>query len=123
MDRQPFESDISPVLQKLGITSIPYYGLARGFLTGKYRPGVVIESARAGGVVEYQDDRGWAVLAKLDEIAKDLNTTLSAVALGWLRGHGSLPIASARTIEQAKEIFTLVDLSAEHLAALDSVSA
>jgi aryl-alcohol dehydrogenase-like predicted oxidoreductase len=123
MDRQPFESDFSPVLQKLGITSIPYYGLARGFLTGKYRPGVVIESARAGGVVEYQDDRGWAVLAKLDEIAKDLNTTLSAVALGWLRGHGSLPIASARTIEQAKEIFTLVDLSAEHLAALDSVSA
>jgi aryl-alcohol dehydrogenase-like predicted oxidoreductase len=123
MDRQPFEDDVAPVLKELGITSLPYYGLARGFLTGKYRPGVAVESARAAGAADYQTDRGWAVLAKLDEIAKELNTTLSAVALSWLRGHGSVPIASARTVEQGKEIFPIVELNANQLAALDSASA
>jgi aryl-alcohol dehydrogenase-like predicted oxidoreductase len=123
MDRQPFEGDVAPAVAELGMTSLPYYGLARGFLTGKYRPGVVVESARAVGAAEYQTDRGWAVLAKLEEIAKELNTTLSTVALGWLRGHGSVPIASARTVEQGKEIFPIIDLSANHLAALDSASA
>jgi aryl-alcohol dehydrogenase-like predicted oxidoreductase len=123
MDRQPFESDVAPVVKELGMTSLPYYGLARGFLTGKYRPGITVESARAAGAADYQNDRGWAVLAKLDEIAKELNSSLSAVALGWLRGHGSLPIASARTIEQAKEVFPIVDLNANQLAALDTASA
>lgn len=122
MDRQPFESDVAPVVKELGMTSLPYYGLARGFLTGKYRPGITVESARAAGAADYQNDRGWAVLAKLDEIAKELNSSLSAVALGWLRGHGSLPIASARTIEQAKEVFPIVDLNANQLAALDTAS-
>ena len=105
------------------IRDSPYYGLARGFLTGKYRPGITVESARAAGAADYQNDRGWAVLAKLDEIAKELDASLSAVALGWLRGHGSLPIASARTIEQAKEVFPIVDLNANQLAALDTASA
>jgi aryl-alcohol dehydrogenase-like predicted oxidoreductase len=123
MDRQPFEGDVAPVLKELGITSLPYYGLARGFLTGKYRPGVAVESARAAGAADYQTDRGWAVLAKLDEISKELNTTSSAVALSWLRGHGSVPIASARTVEQGKEIFPIVELNANQLAALDSASA
>lgn len=123
MDRQPFESDVAPILKELGITSLPYYGLARGFLTGKYRPGVVVESARAAGAADYQNDRGWAVVAKLEEISKELNTTLSAVALGWLRGHGSVPIASARTVEQGKEIFPIVELNDKQMASLDSVSA
>ena len=76
-----------------------------------------------GGVVDYQTERGWAVVAKLDEIAKDLNTTLSAVALGWLRGHGSVPIASARTVAQALEILPVVNLSPEQVSALDAISA
>ena len=121
--REPFESDVAPAVKELGITSLPYYGLARGFLTGKYRPGVTVESARAGGVAEYQDDRGWAVVAKVQEIANELNTTMSAVALGWLRGHGSIPIASGRTVEQIKEILPIVELSTEQLAALDQASA
>ena len=121
--REPFESDVAPAVKELGITSLPYYGLARGFLTGKYRPGVTVESARAGGVAEYQDDRGWAVVAKVQEIANELNTTMSAVALGWLRGHGSIPIASGRTVEQIKEILRIVELSTEQLAALDQASA
>jgi aryl-alcohol dehydrogenase-like predicted oxidoreductase len=121
--REPFESDVVPAVKELGITSLPYYGLARGFLTGKYRPGVTVESARAGGVAEYQDDRGWAVLAKVQEIANELNTTMSAVALGWLRGHGSIPIASGRTVEQIKEILPIVELSQEQISALDQASA
>ena len=123
LDRQTFEKDPAPVLKELGIASLPYYGLARGFLTGKYRPGITVESARAGGVVDYQNDRGWAVLAQLEKVAGELNTTLSAVALGWLRAHGSLPIASARTVEQMKEILPIVELSTEHVAKLDAVSA
>ena len=121
MDRNPFESDVAPVLAELGMSSIPFYGLARGFLTGKYRPGITVESARAGGVAGYQNDRGWAVVAKVDEMAQELNTTMAAVALAWLRGHGSLPIASARTASQAAEMLHLVTLSPEQLASLDSI--
>lgn len=123
MDREPFESDVAPAVSELGITSIPYYGLARGFVTGKYRPGVKVDSARAGGVEGYQTDRGWSVLAKIEEISKELNTSMSAVALAWLRGHGSVPIASARTAEQAQEIFPIVQLSSVQLSALNAVSA
>ncbi|MEN9324755.1 MAG: hypothetical protein RL414_509 [Actinomycetota bacterium] len=122
MDREPFESDVATAVKELGMTSIPYYGLARGFLTGKYRPGISVESMRAGGVEEFKTDRGWAVLNKLENIAEDLNTTIAAVALAWLRGHGSLPIASARTVEQAREILPIVTLSADQLSELDQIS-
>ncbi len=123
MDRQPFEGDVAPIVKDLGISSLPYYGLARGFLTGKYRKGATVESARAGGVVDYQTDRGWAVVEKLEEISQELNTSMAAVALAWLRGHGSVPIASARTVEQAKEILPIITLSADQISTLDSVSA
>jgi aryl-alcohol dehydrogenase-like predicted oxidoreductase len=122
MDRQPFENDVASVVTDLGITSIPYYGLARGFLTGKYRPGVVVNSVRAGGVEVYQTDRGWKVIETLEAIAKELNTTMSAVALAWLRGHGSVPIASARVLSQAEEILPIVELAPDQLSLLDSVS-
>jgi aryl-alcohol dehydrogenase-like predicted oxidoreductase len=121
--RQPFESDVAPAIKELGISSLPFYSLARGFLTGKYKPGMKIDSVRSEAVAEYQNEKGWAVLSKVDEIAKELNTTLSAVALAWLRGHGSLPIASARTPEQLKDALPLVTLSATQLADLDAVSA
>jgi aryl-alcohol dehydrogenase-like predicted oxidoreductase len=123
MDREPFESDVAGAISDLGISSIPYYGLARGFLTGKYRPGVTVESARASGVAGYQNERGWGVVAKLDELAKKMDTTIAAVALAWLRGHGSLPIASARTAVQAKEIFPIIELAKEDLHVLDELSA
>ena len=110
-------------MKDLGISSLPYYGLARGFLTGKYRKGATVESARAGGVVDYQTDRGWAIVEKLEEISQELNTSMAAVALAWLRGHGSVPIASARTVEQAKEILPIITLSADQISTLDSVSA
>jgi aryl-alcohol dehydrogenase-like predicted oxidoreductase len=62
-------------------------------------------------------------VAKVEEIAKELGTSLSAVALGWLRGPNSIPIASARTVEQLKEILPIVTLSASQINELDLVSA
>ena len=122
MERKEFESDVAPVAKELGISSIPYYGLASGFLTGKYRQGQSVDSARSGAVAGYLNEKGYAVVAKLEEIAKDLGTSVSAVALAWLRGHGSLPIASARTVEQLKEILPVVALSASQINELNLAS-
>lgn len=115
-----FEQSLRPTLTEYGIAEIPYFGLARGFLTGKYRPGKIIESVRAGGVAGYQNERGWALLAKLDELAANHATTVSAIALAWLRAQATVaaPIASARTVEQLKEFMPLVELSESELQAL-----
>jgi len=115
-----FEQSLRPTLTEYGIAEIPYFGLARGFLTGKYRPGKVVESVRAGGVAGYQNERGWALLAKLDELAAHHATTVSAIALAWLRAQPTVaaPIASARTVEQLKEFMPLVELSESELQAL-----
>ena len=113
MVRNPFETAMSPVLAEHGISCIPYFGIARGFLTGKYRPGVSVESVRAGGVADYTNDQGYAVVAALDEISKEHNSSLAAVALAWLRANPtvSAPIASARTVEQLNEIIQVVELT------------
>ena len=115
-----FEQSLRPTLTEYGIAEIPYFGLARGFLTGKYRPEKIIESVRAGGVAGYQNERGWALLAKLDELAANHATTVSAIALAWLRAQATVaaPIASARTVEQLKEFMPLVELSESELQAL-----
>lgn len=122
LDRAEFEGDVGKNLEQLGIHSIPYYGLARGFLSGKYQPGTTVDSMRAGGAAEYQNDRGWATLKAVEEIAKNHGCTPSAVSLAWLRAKDSLPIASARTVQQLKEIVELIELSAEEINKLDSVS-
>jgi aryl-alcohol dehydrogenase-like predicted oxidoreductase len=113
MDRNPFESEQQDVLTRNQISAIPFYGLARGFLTGKYRKGVTVESVRAEGVVEYQTDRGWAVVDALTDIAKAHHSSPSAIALAWMRANPSVstPIASARTVEQLNEIVEVVHLS------------
>ena len=112
-----FEERLRPTLEQHGLTELPYFGLARGFLTGKYRPGKTVESVRASGVVDYQSPRGWAMLGHLDEIAQEHNTSVAAVALAWLRAQPTVaaPIASARTLEQVREIMPCVELSSEEL--------
>ena len=113
MERNPFESEQADVVTNNGISALPFYALARGFLTGKYRKGVTVDSIRAGGVTDYQTDRGWAVVDALTEIARAHNSTPSAIALAWLRANPavSTPIASARTVEQLTEIIEVVHLS------------
>lgn len=115
-----FEKTLRPTLQSDGLVEIPYFGLARGFLTGKYRPGKVIVSVRASGVAPYQNNRGWNLLSKLDEIAASHQSTLAAVALAWLRAQPTVaaPIASARNLEQIKELMPIIQLSPEELQLL-----
>ena len=125
MERNPFESEQQAVLATNGLSALPFFSLARGFLSGKYRPGVTVDSVRADGVKEYETDKGWAVVAALDEIAKAHNSSVSAIALAWLRANPqvSTPIASARTVEQLIEIIEVVHLSDFEVKKLNTASA
>jgi aryl-alcohol dehydrogenase-like predicted oxidoreductase len=120
LDRE-YEKGLMPTIEKNNLSQIPFYGLARGFLTGKYRPGVSVESVRASGVASnYANERGWNLLSKLDQIAKDKKTTVAAISLAWLRAQPTVatPIASATKLEQIKEIMPIVELSNQELQTL-----
>jgi aryl-alcohol dehydrogenase-like predicted oxidoreductase len=110
-----YEKILQPTLTNYSVSQLPYFGLARGFLTGKYRPGKNVNSVRSSGVAGYKKSQGWKLLEKLDELALQHQTTVSAVALAWLRAQPTVavPIASARNLEQLKEIMPVVDLSAD----------
>ena len=126
VDRAKYEGEMAQAVSDLGISNIPFYGIARGFLTGKYRAGVTeVDSKRAAGAREYANDKNFAVLAVMDEVAKAHNASLAAIALGWLRAQPtvSAPIASARTVEQVHEIVQIVDLAPEEVAKLNAISA
>ena len=121
--RNEYEGDLMAVAVKEDIPVLPYFSLAAGFLTGKYQPGVEVDSVRAGDMPDYKNDRGWAILDAITEIAKQENTSIAAVALGWLRAQPGVvtPIASARTIEQLAEILPVVELSAEQVAQVNAL--
>jgi aryl-alcohol dehydrogenase-like predicted oxidoreductase len=126
VDRKTYEGEMSQAVRDCRISNIPFYGIARGFLTGKYRPGVTeVDSKRAAGAREYATDKNYAVLTVMDEIAKNHNVSLSAIALAWLRAQPtvSVPIASARTLEQVEEIVQVVELSDVEVKKLNTVSA
>ena len=120
LERKDYESDMAPALKDLGLSGIPFFALARGFLSGKYRKGATVESVRAGGVANYLNDAGYALLEKLDVLAKSHNASVSAIAIAWLRAQPTIsaPIASARTVAQLNEIVPLVPLTSEELASL-----
>ncbi len=125
VDRKSYEGEMSQAVADLGISNIPFYGIARGFLSGKYRPGVTeVDSKRAAGAREYATDKNYAVLTVMDEVAKNHNVSLSAIALAWLRAQPSVsvPIASARTVEQVEEIVQVVELSVGEVEMLNGVS-
>ena len=125
VDRTTYEGEMQQVVAELGISNLPFYGIARGFLTGKYRPGITeVDSKRAAGAREYANDKNYAVLAAMDLIAKEHNASLAAIALAWLRANPtvSAPIASARTVGQLEEIIQVVELSAEEVQTLTSIS-
>ena len=121
--RNEYEGDLMAVAVKEDIPVLPYFSLAAGFLTGKYQPGVEVDSVRAGDMPDYKNDRGWAILNAITEIAKQQNTSIAAVALGWLRAQPGVvtPIASARTTEQLAEILPVVELSAEQVAKVNAL--
>ena len=120
LERKDYESTMVPTMQKYGISGIPYFALARGFLSGKYRKGQVVDSVRAGGVASYLNDSGYALIEKLEALAQKYNTSISAISIAWLRAQPTIsaPIASARTVEQLHEIVPLITLTKEELASL-----
>lgn len=124
LERAEYEGDLAAVCERNGLACIPYFGLARGFLTGKYRRGGDdVESPRAAGVREsYFNERGFAVLDVLDEIAAAHDATVATVSLAWLTAQPTVlaPIASATSTEQLHELLPSaeLELTAEELARL-----
>ena len=128
MERGLFEGDLENECLKLGIGVIPYYSLASGFLTGKYRSEADVGSAQRGaGVKKYLNPKGAAVLQALDEAAKRTGSNPTQVALAWLMQRKSItaPIVSATSLAQLKDLVASVEvkLDPESLAALDKASA
>jgi aryl-alcohol dehydrogenase-like predicted oxidoreductase len=122
--KREYEHGLRDLVESAGIAAVPYYALASGFLTGKYRPGEgAVDSPRAQSAAALLDEQGLVVLAILDDIAAAHGTTQSAVSLAWLAAQPTVvaPIASARNVGQLEELlaFTELELSAAELAALD----
>ena len=122
-----YEGELSDLCGREGLACLPYFALAKGFLTGKYRPGTNVKSPRAEAARAYLDDRGLRVLATLDEIAAAHQTTLAAVALAWLLARPTVvaPIASGRNAAQLADLLPMVEVSltSEEVARLDAVAA
>jgi aryl-alcohol dehydrogenase-like predicted oxidoreductase len=123
-----YEQELGPVCERHTVSCLPYFALAMGFLTGKYRPGgETIDSPRAAGAGQYLDARGTAVLAALDAVSASHGTTAAAVALAWLAAQPTVaaPIASARTPEQLAELLPMatLELAAAEIGQLTEASA
>lgn len=126
--RGNYERSLAPVAARENLAVFPYFSLAAGFLTGKYRSAADAEGkARQGMVADYLNADGFALIDALDEVAKAHNTAIATVSLAWLRHQSEVagPIASARTPEQLPALLDSVslDLTADELAALDQASA
>jgi aryl-alcohol dehydrogenase-like predicted oxidoreductase len=128
MDRAEFEAALQPLCVARNVAVIPFYGVAAGFLTGKYRSAADIEGRpRAKALAAYANDRGWRVIAALDAVAARLHAAPVEVAIAWLRTRPALaaPIASATSPEQLAALLrgATLALDAEALAALEAASA
>ncbi len=127
VERDAYEGELAELCAREGLACLPYFALAKGFLTGKYRPGAEVESPRASRASAYLDDAGLAALAALDEIAAARHATVAAVSLAWLLAQPTVaaPIASARTPAQLADWLPAADLrlSDEELQRLSSARA
>jgi aryl-alcohol dehydrogenase-like predicted oxidoreductase len=119
VERADYETNLEPVCVANGIGVIPYFGLASGFLTGKYRSEADLsKSARGSRVQKYLDERGLRVLSALDEVAKRHDSTPARVALAWLIARPSItaPIASATNLDQLKDLVAATELELDQEA-------
>jgi aryl-alcohol dehydrogenase-like predicted oxidoreductase len=128
VERAGYEAELEPLCRREGLGVIPYFSLASGFLTGKYRSEADFgKSVRGGGMAKYLDDRGRRVLAALDRVAAERRATPAQVALAWLMARPGItaPIASATGPAQLQEIIgaARLALSPGDRAALDEASA
>ena len=127
-DRAAFESELQPVALKHGLAVIPFFGLAKGFLSGKYRDVRDIEGRpRAGGLKRYfEGDRGLRILAAMDKVAERLGASCAQISLAWIMAQPSIaaPIASATSVAQLDELMgaARLKLDRESLDELDRAS-
>ncbi len=125
--RDGFEGPLQRLCLDEGLGVLPYFGLASGFLTGKYRTlEDVAKSVRGFRMTGYMEGKGPAVLAALDAVAAEARATPAQAALAWLAAQPGVtaPIASARTLEQLDELIGAMELelTPAQLAALDAAS-
>jgi aryl-alcohol dehydrogenase (NADP+) len=127
VERAAYEGDLAELCARRGLACLPYWALAKGFLTGKYRQGGgEVAGPRAPAALAYLDVRGERVLDALAEVAAIHRTTVAAVSLAWLAARPTVvaPIASARNPEQLAELLPMagLELSAAEVVALDAAS-
>ncbi len=128
VSRDTYEGEKASLAVQHGLAALPYYGLAAGFLTGKYRPGVTVDSARAQRATRLgESERGQRVLEALDKVAAERDAEVATVALAWLAAQPTVvaPIASARTVDQLPALLAVADLelTPAELATLTEASA
>ncbi|MEV6778973.1 aldo/keto reductase [Streptomyces syringium] len=114
VSRDTYEGDLADVAARHGLAAVPYFALASGFLTGKYRPGRTVDSARAEGAGKHlESERGRRVLTALDEVAAAHDAEVATVALAWLNAQPTVasPLASARTVEQLPALLAVADVT------------
>ena len=128
-DRQKFETEYAQLVEDEKLAVIPYYALASGFLTGKYRNDDDLDKSPRGQSVKkkYFNERGYSILSAMDEVANSLEVPLAQVAIAWLLHHPLItaPIASATSEKQLSELLnsTTVRISADHVKMLTEASA
>lgn len=128
MEREGFEAGLEGVCREANLGVIPYYSLASGFLTGKYRSEADLsKSARGQGVKKYLNERGLRVLKALDQVAEQQGSTPARVAIAWLLARPGItaPIASATNLEQLADLIeaTRLDLDRRSVELLDAAGA
>jgi aryl-alcohol dehydrogenase-like predicted oxidoreductase len=127
-DRAVYEDQLEPLCVEEGVGVIPYYSLAAGFLSGKYRSeDDLSKSARGGTVKKYLNERGFRILDALDQVAARYDSIPARVALAWVIARPSItaPIASATSLAQLNDLIesTKLQLDQEAIALLDQASA
>jgi aryl-alcohol dehydrogenase-like predicted oxidoreductase len=127
-DRAVYEAELEPLCAREGLGVIPYYSLASGFLTGKYRSEADLgKSPRGGGVMKYLNERGKRILNGLDQVAAQYHSTPARISLAWLIAHPSItaPIASATSLEQLNDLLeaTKLELDPASIELLNQASA
>lgn len=127
-ERSGYEKDLEPLVLKEKIGVIPYYALASGFLTGKYRSeGDFKKSVRGGGMKSRLNERGLRILKALDDVSARLKSNPTQVSLAWLIARPGItaPIASATSLDQLEDLIAAIQLKLDPdaIKALDAASA
>ena len=125
-DRADFEGDLADLCRRENLGVIPYFSLASGFLTGKYRSEKDLEGkARGYRTKNMLNERGFRILKALDTVSAEIGATPAQISLAWLMAHGvTAPIASATNIDQFKELLgaTTLQLKPDSVRLLDEAS-